>query len=165
MIQGRQTYLRPPTAADAEIICIWENDPEIRLVSEHEGEFSVQDIRDFLQSSKDLFTDRQLRLMICKTDSHQALGAIDLFDFNAAEKKTGIGILIGEAQHRSQGFASDALKSLLKFCIEHLKITCFECLIFTDNLPSIRLFERAGFKTTGVQIFKEKKAFRYTYSV
>ena len=86
---------------------------------------------------------------------------MDLFNFNAAEKKCGVGILIGDKNDRAKGFASDALQATMAFAVASLGIHTFECLIFPDNFPSVRLFEKANFKPAGIEFFNNKKAIRY----
>lgn len=161
MIRGERTYLRPPVQADIDLMVVWENMPEIQAVSEHTGLLKRKDIEDFLSQSTDLFTDGQMRLLICDLASHDALGIIDVFDYQKSSAKAGVGILIGDPENRGKGLASDALKALVRFGKSTLNLNRIECLIFPENLDSIRLFEHNGFRPKGIEFYKNKKAVRY----
>lgn len=161
MIRGKITYLRPTLAADIPAITLWENDPEIQSVSDNSGRYSEADIAAFFLRESDLFSEGQLRLVICDIHQHRCVGALDLFDFNAAQQKCGVGILIGAKDDRTKGYATDALAATLDFAVASLGIRTFECLIFPDNVPSVGLFEKAQFKPTGIDFFNNKKAIRY----
>jgi diamine N-acetyltransferase len=163
MIRGQKTFLRPPVSADIELMVAWENLPEVQAVSEHTGTLRSKDIEDFLTQSKDLFTDGQMRLIICHASTHEAVGIIDVFDYNPVLGKAGVGILIGDSENRGKGMASDALKALMNFGRSTLKLKRIECLIFPENEPSIKLFEQNGFKPRGIEFYKQKKAVRYAH--
>jgi diamine N-acetyltransferase len=165
MIRGEKTYLRPPVHADIDLMVLWENMPEIQAVSEHTGALQRKDIEDFLKQSTDLFTDGQMRLMICGLTNHEVLGIIDIFDYHKPSGKAGVGILIGDRENRGKGLASDALKAFINFGKSTLKLKRIECLIFPENDSSIRLFEQNGFKPKGIEFYKNKKAVRYAHDI
>jgi len=163
MISGTSIFLRPAVREDAKVILEWENNPEFWPVTETPGPFEINDIRNFIKNSSDLFGSGQLRMLICLKKDGSPIGALDLFDFNAKEAKAGIGILIGNACHRNKGIATEAINTLLGAMYTNLRLKKLECLIFPDNLPSIKLFEKCAFKASGVVHYKNKKAVRYTY--
>jgi diamine N-acetyltransferase len=164
MISGVTTYLRPALLCDTDHILAWENDPELWPFTETSGPFSKTDIMHFIQESNDLFANGQLRLMIIDKISDQPIGALDIFDFNTSTKKAGIGILIGEKSLRKKGFATDALRCFLSIAASDLKIRTLECIIYPDNVSSLKLFENCGFRAVGMEFFKENRVIRYRYS-
>jgi diamine N-acetyltransferase len=161
MINGTLTYLRPPLQADVPVMTVWENQPEIQAVSEHSGSYTQEEVHAFFLSAGDLFADGQQRFIICRRDTHDVIGAVDLFSFNRSNASAGIGILISPAHLRGQGYASDAIKTMLTFGNNTLGIRTMRCIIYPENAGSIRLFERNGFKAVGMEFFKNKKAVRY----
>ena len=109
---GPNLLLRAPEPADIDIIYRWENDIRIWQLGNTLTPYSRFAIEQFvLNSDNDIFSSKQLRLMI---DWHSnesgtiAIGSIDLFDFDPIHKRAGIGILIDESV-RNKGFASEAL--------------------------------------------------------
>jgi diamine N-acetyltransferase len=164
MISGSKTYLRPALLSDANTILKWENDPELWRFTETAGPFTQSDIVHFIQESNNLWQNGQLRLIIVEKESETTLGALDLFEFSAHRKKAGLGILIGDKNKRQKGFAHDALIALVRTGLSDMKIETLECIIYPDNVPSIRLFERCGFKPVGLEFFKDNRVIRYRYT-
>lgn len=148
-LHGEKIQLRAVEPEDVDLLYQWENDREIWHLSRTLTPFSRFDIEQYvLNAGKDIFTDKQVRMMIDKKESSETVGAIDLFDFDPLNRRTGIGILIRE-NHRNQGFAAEALKLVTGYCFETLMVHQVFANILADNDKSIRLFEKAGFKLSG----------------
>ena len=79
----------------------------------------------------------------------EAIGTIDLFEFDPYNNRAGVGILIAEQHSRGKGMADAALKLLIEYCTSHLKLHSLFCNISISNTSSIKLFERNGFECTG----------------
>jgi diamine N-acetyltransferase len=77
------------------------------------------------------------------------LGAIDLFDFDPFHQRAGIGILISNKNDRQQGYASEALQTLIIYSFTVLRLKQLFCSISEDNQQSLRLFIKNGFVITG----------------
>jgi diamine N-acetyltransferase len=165
MIVGETIYLRPVLSSDLRIILEWENNPEFWPVTGVPGPFTEEDIHQFIQQSKNVFEDNQMRWMICSKRDDQPIGALDLFEYDANNKSVGIGILIADHRNRKRGFAHQAIEIFAKFASESLGLKTLHCLIHVDNLPSIQLFEKAGFSPRGAQFFKNKRALKFTRSL
>ena len=105
-----------------------------------------------LNASQDIFTAKQLRLMIDKKqeNSIKTIGTIDLFDFDPANKKAGIGILI-ESSERKKGNASLAVDLLLEYCFDILRLHQVYCNISSDNEASLNLFKKRNFEVCGLK--------------
>ena len=97
---------------------------------------------------QDIYTAKQLRLVI--EWSAQAIGLIDLFDFNPKHKRASVGIVVAAA-YRSKGFAKRALNLIVAYAKDTLDCHQIVATITEDNSESMRLFESAGFKRTGVR--------------
>jgi len=154
LLQGKHIQLRAVEPSDMETLYVWENDPSVWKVSNTLAPFSRFQIGEFIKnSSLDIFSTRQLRLMIDlnKTgDKKTTIGSIDLFDFEPSHLRAGIGILIS-SPYRKQGLAREALQVFLHFAKETLHLHQVYCNITCENEPSIRLFEKAGFKKCGIK--------------
>jgi len=164
LIHGEKTSLRPVDANDQELMMHWENNPEFWEVSEHDGPLSVDMIRDFIRNSEDLKLNGQLRLII-QNEAQEAIGALDLFDYDGYLKSAGLGILIAEKTNRNRGYAKDALKAVLEYQKAKREILLIRSLIHTNNAASISLFTAAGFKKTGIKYFKGKEAVQFIYEL
>jgi len=145
--------LRAPEPDDIDFLFDLENDSRLWHLSNTQSPFSRFDMEQYvLQFDKDIYTARQLRFIIEKVEgkNKQTIGTIDIFDFEPKHKRAGIGITLLEDE-RGKGFAATALKILIRFVFEYLKMHQLYCDIEVDNLPSIKLFEKAGFVLSGVK--------------
>jgi len=150
MIFGEQIFLRQVEPDDVDLLYLWENDTANWKVSETLVPFSKQIIKDYVNSSHDIYATKQLRLIICKKEDQTPVGAIDLFDYDPQNKRAGVGILILN-EFREKGLAKEALSTLISYATDTLLLHQLFCSIGLKNAKSIRLFENAGFVQTGVK--------------
>lgn len=150
MIKGVNIYLRQVEPEDVDMLYNWENDVANWKVSETLVPFSKKAISDYVFSSHDIYSTKQLRLIICLNDSNLPIGAIDLFDYDSINNRAGVGILIVE-EYRKNGYATDALQALISYAKETLILHQIYCSIGMSNTKSIQLFEKAGFVQTGIK--------------
>lgn len=152
-LTGKSIRLRAVEPEDAEIIFEWENNTEVWLISTTLAPFSKDEIIRYVKTAnRDIFAMRQLRLMI-ETNDNQAItvGSIDLYDFDPQHQRAGVGILIAADENRRKGYASEALKLLVRYSFDILLLKQLYCTIPTDNEPSIKLFESLGFVSCGLK--------------
>jgi diamine N-acetyltransferase len=143
--------LRPLEPNDIELLYQWENNLEIWEVSNTKTPFSKHILAQYiLESAKDIYETKQLRLVI-QNEKLEAVGAVDLFDFEPYHLRAGVGILIHNKTDRNKGYASDALKVLSNYGFEILGLRQLYANITTDNLNSIKLFENSGFQQIGIK--------------
>lgn len=145
-IETDRITLRSAEPEDAAQIYAWENDRNIWRVSGTFVPYTHFQIEQFLLNSNDIFSQQQLRLMICqgKTD----IGCIDIFDYDAINERAGIGILI-DSKFRHQGYAKDAISLLLDYLFNNLMLKQVHCSIDALNEESQHLFKGLGFELCG----------------
>ena len=81
----------------------------------------------------------------------KTVGAIDLFDFDPFHGRAGIGILVHHPDDRSKGFATAALRIMIRYSFEKLQLHQLYANILTDNEESLKLFLKAGFVLAGTK--------------
>jgi diamine N-acetyltransferase len=153
MLEGNKIRLRALEPSDIDLLYAWENDEKLWHLSNTITPVSRFALEQYVLSSQnDIFSAKQLRLMIEKKESGDtgAIGSIDLFDFDPVNKRAGIGILILKAEQK-KGYASEALELLVNYCFRILKLHQVYCNISADNIPSIRLFKKIGFEESGIK--------------
>lgn len=149
-LKSEHIYLRPLEPADLDFLYSLENDTQVWQVSNTSSPYARHVLQQYLdQASADIYTVKQLRLLICNYQ-HQPVGAIDLFDFDPAHQRAGIGITIAKT-FRQQHFATEALHLISLYCREHLLLHQLYCSIATTNTSSLRLFQKAGFDQIGTR--------------
>ena len=143
--------LRPLEPEDIELLYLWENNLEIWEVSNTKTPFSKHILAQYLiESAKDIYETKQLRLII-QNEKLEPVGAIDLFDFEPYHLRAGVGVLIHNNANKNRGYATDALKALSNYTFEILGLKQLYANIAADNLNSIKLFEKSGFKQVGIK--------------
>ncbi len=151
-LKGDFIYLRALEPEDLEFLYSLENNESIWEVSNTIAPFSKFILKQYLENSyKDIFEAKQLRLVICKSDSNKAIGSIDLFDFEPKHKRVGVGIIISSKEDSQKGFATEALKLIIDYVFLHLNLHQIYANITEDNTASLSLFKKANFKKAGLK--------------
>lgn len=151
-LKGLNVYLRALEPEDLEFVYALENDLSVWEVSQTQTPYSKFLIHQYLENAhQDIYQAKQLRLAICKNDTFDAIGLIDLFDFDPKNHRAGIGIVIQETKHRNQGYGSQALELLITYAFENLSLHQLFANIATANEASIKLFTTFGFQLVGVK--------------
>ncbi len=142
--------LRALEPEDLEHIYKWENNMDLWDVSDTITPFSHFTLKKYIESShEDIYSSKQLRLMIVRLEDKQPIGLIDLYDFDPFHLRTGLGIMIYNRDNRKQGYATSATKLMLDYCFETLGLNQVYCSVPSCNIASLKLFESIGFKQTG----------------
>jgi diamine N-acetyltransferase len=151
-LQGQNIYLRALEPEDLEFVYRIENNENIWSVSNTQTPYSKFLIRQYLENAhQDLYEAKQLRLTICKKDTSEAIGLIDLFDFEPKNKRAGIGIIIQNESDRSKGHGKEALGLVIDYGFQQLQLHQLYANIDIENQASIALFTTFGFEKTGIK--------------
>jgi diamine N-acetyltransferase len=151
-LKGNTVYLRALEPTDLDFLSQLENNEAVWEVSNTTSPFSRFVLKQYLENSyKDIYEAKQLRLVICVSESNKAIGCIDLFDFEPKHKRVGVGILIASEENKQKGFASEALHLLNDYVFQYLELHQIYAGITEDNIASVKLFEKAGFIKTGIK--------------
>ncbi|PLW99220.1 MAG: GNAT family N-acetyltransferase [Marinilabiliales bacterium] len=150
ILENNNVFLRAPEPEDLNILYQWENNTNIWQVSQTLVPFSKYILKKYIENSHlDIYEIKQARFIICSTKEKRPVGAIDIFDFDPANAKAGVGILIGSENDYNKAYASNALQLLIDYCFSVLKLHQLYCNILESNKNSLALFEKYGFKITG----------------
>ena len=151
-LKSKNIQLRPLEMGDLNLLYEWENNPLVWSVSNTPAPYSKHVLQQYIESAgSDIYSSKQLRLVIEKCDNKKAIGFIDLFEFDPYNSKVGVGILIAESQERNKGWATESLELILQYVNKHLGVKQIYCNITVDNNQSIQLFENAGFVLSGIK--------------
>jgi diamine N-acetyltransferase len=150
-MKGEHISLRALEPEDIETLYLWENDIDTWAVSDTITPYSKFVLTQYLENAHlDIYTTKQFRFIIVENSSQQAVGSIDLFDFDPLHKRAGVGVLI-DAKYRSNGYASEALSLLENYCFDTLQLHQIYANITTQNTKSISLFEKHLFELAGLK--------------
>jgi diamine N-acetyltransferase len=154
MIKGKNISLRAMEFSDAELLYEWENDMEIWHFSNTLTPFSRFTLEQYVMNShQDIFTNKQIRMMIdLEKDGQKGLtiGSVDLFDFEPMHRRAGVGILLLK-DFRGKGHASEAIDLLIRYSSKTLNLHQLFCNIGTSNQESLNLFLGKNFTIAGTK--------------
>ena len=148
-IEATICRLRALEPEDLELMYGWENDMQIWRVSGTVAPFSRHVLSRLIEEQQfDIYATRQMRLVI--EHDGQAVGAVDLFEFDPHNRRAGVGIIV-DSQHQAQGLGYDALKALEQYARQTLHLHQLWCSVTVDNEASLKLFRKAGYIECGLR--------------
>jgi diamine N-acetyltransferase len=151
-LKGKNLILRALEPNDLEFIYAIENDESVWEVSHTQTPYSRFLVRQYLENAhQDIYEAKQLRLAICESNDDNAIGLIDLFDFDPKNNRAGIGILIKNRENRNQGIGTEALELLINYAFYNLNLNQLYANIDTQNIGSLKLFTNFGFQKIGIK--------------
>ena len=101
------------------------------------------------QSTDDLYTTRQLKLVVEHRASGTGVGVIDLFNFDPYHRRIELGVLV-DADWRRQGVATAAVRLALEYALDFLHLHQVYCVVDETNTASRDMLLAAGLTQGGV---------------
>lgn len=148
-LNGATISIRALEPSDADLLYQWENNCELWPVSFTQIPFSKFTLEEFINSThNDIYTAKQLRLMICLKS--ETIGTIDLFEFEPQHARCGVGIYVHE-NNRKSGCASECIELITQYCFSTLHLKQLYVHVNSSNIASLALFEKAGFEKSGLK--------------
>ncbi|NCC11134.1 MAG: N-acetyltransferase [Bacteroidia bacterium] len=147
---GEQVYLRAVEPKDLDVMYDMENDPAMWDISSFTVPYSRHVLLQYINSNQcDIFSDKQIRLMVARRSDNLVVGTIDITDFVPLHRRGAIGIAIHQ-NYRGQGYAAEALRLLCEYAFDFLNLKQLYAYVACDNLASLGLFSSSGFEQSGL---------------
>ncbi|MDE6278089.1 MAG: GNAT family N-acetyltransferase [Muribaculaceae bacterium] len=141
--------LRAPEPRDLDALFRHENAPEAPETTRATAPVSRRMLEKYIEDYEATLSDGGgLRLMITLEETGEAIGSIDLYDYNARDRRAYVSIFVEERMRR-QGYAAKALELLCGYASGILGMHQLAAEVAADNSASRLLFEACGFKTCG----------------
>jgi len=157
MIEGALIRLRCPERGDLPTFVKWINDPEVTEFLQFEPPMSLEDEEVWYQEmlkGKD-------RTFVIETKDGRPIGNIGLIGLDWKNRRTEIGIMIGEKDAWSKGYGTDAILVLLRYLFGELNLNRISLFTDVNNPRAIRCYEKCGFRSEGVMRQHRFKRGRY----
>lgn len=142
--------LRAPEPEDLGIMLDIENDSDLWIHNGgNTGPYSRYQMKQYIAANtNDIFTDRQLRLMIVLPDGKVA-GIVDVFDFDVRNNRAEVGIVV-LSEFRGKGIGRNALRMMEEHCFGFLSMNQLYAYVRCDNEAGRETFLSCGFTETAV---------------
>lgn len=150
LLKDDSIILRALEPEDLDLLYTWENNSEWWKYGNTRAPFSRYLLKQYIMSShKDIYEANQLRLMIDHSQQQKSIGIVDMFDFDPHNRKAEVGILI-DPEFQKMGFGEKAINIIKNYASSFLKIHQLYTFVPSDNISSIKLFEKCGFDKKSV---------------
>ena len=145
--------MRKIEPSDLPFLYQWENDATMWADSDTHNPLSRHDLHQYIENTTgDIYRDGQLRLIIEDSQlstlnsqlSTKIVGCIDLFDFDARNRKAAIGMYIAP-DARGRGVGKRAVQLLLDYAFNFLHLRMVYAIISVNNVACSRLYEQMDF--------------------
>ncbi len=136
--------LRAIEPEDLELLYRIENDVRLWNIGTTNVPYSRYVLHDYVaNSSGDIYTDRQVRLMI-ENEQGEVVGIVDIINFDPQHLRAEVGIVI-ENRYRNRGYASSALRRIAEYSLSILHLHQLYAWVDVENKASLNLFTKAGY--------------------
>ena len=141
ILEAENIRLRAPEPEDLELLYRWENDSRFWIAGNTRVPYSRFQLKQYIANmSVDIYETKQLRLMMVDKKTNQAVGTVDLFDFDIHHSRIALGLFVAP-EFQGKGYASQSLKLVEDYVFNFLKINQLYVQIAETNLSSRKLFE------------------------
>ncbi|MCJ7729330.1 MAG: GNAT family N-acetyltransferase [Sedimentisphaerales bacterium] len=143
--------LRRPTLKDAADIKENVNNLNVsRFLARVPYPYGIKDAKSFIKLFSKKSKQNLYEFGITLKSSGKVIGMIGLLNVDPFSKKAEIGCWLGEKYWR-QGIGTEAVKAIVNFAFEKLKLVRVEAGVFPENRASINLWRKLGFKKEGMK--------------
>lgn len=147
---GKKVHLRAMEPEDLDWMYSIENDPELWDVSNFSVPYSRYVLKEYIANSQyDMFSDKQLRMIVARNTGDEVVGTVDITDFAPLHRRGEVGISILR-KHQGNGYGKEALNLLCDYLFGFLRLHQLTAHIALDNEQSLRVFKACGFAECGV---------------
>ena len=143
--------LRKIEPSDLPFLYQWENDATMWADSDTHNPLSRHDLHQYIENTTgDIYRDGQLRLIIEDSQlSTKIVGCIDLFDFDARNRKAAIGMYIAP-DARGKGVGKQAVQLLEDYAFGFLHLRMLYAIISVHNSACSHIYEQMGYTPSSV---------------
>ena len=159
-LRSETLNLRAPEHCDLDYLFHVENDTRQWMVSACKVPYSRFQLQQYIETNAhDIYTDRQLRLMMERVEDKRVVGIIDIFDFSPADRRAEVGIVV-DRDCRGKGYGRETLALLCDYAEHVLDLHQLYAYVLEENVAARHLFASCGFKQTAILpdwVFSDKK--------
>jgi RimJ/RimL family protein N-acetyltransferase len=154
--------LRPLEMTDLATILPWHNDAELysHLLGQFHGPVSEEACRQWLSRQVESPAN-SISLAIELETPARHIGNIYFRDIESISGRAEFHIFIGDKNLRGQGMGTRIVQIAVAYARAQLKLRRLYLLVLAENLPAIRVYEKAGFEKEGVLHAHVLKGGRY----
>lgn len=147
---GDRIYLSPrgASADEVERFTSWMNDTEVSdYIARTSQSITLLGEQAYLEATAKDDSHRSFNIITLDGDRHVGVVALEHFDWIG--RSAVLGIFIGEAEYRSGGYGTEAIKLLLEYGFHYLNLHSIRLDLLSINERAHKCYKKCGFKDTG----------------
>jgi diamine N-acetyltransferase len=150
LLENENIRLRAVEPEDLDRLYLWENNTQLWDAGNTRNPYSRFVLKQYIvNSDKDIYENKQLRLMMVSVKTGETVGTVDLFDFDIHNSRIALGLFVDKA-FQGKGYAKESLHLIEEYVFVYLKINLLYCHIAENNTASRHLFEQEKYEKTGI---------------
>lgn len=155
MIEGKLVNLRPHEMTDLDRNHRWINDPEVTRHLSMRYPISLAAEEEWMREGTRAPGSYAHVSFAMETKAGQHIGNISFHEVHPEDRRARFGIMIGEKDHWSKGYGTDAIVTFLRFAFDEMNLHRVDLTVDEDNGRA-----RACYRTCG--FIEELRQARYT---
>lgn len=149
MLSSFRVTLRALEEADLERTHRWHNDPELYAALVNPFRFVSKTAEVEWLRRKAAYSNCEVNLAICLRSTGEHIGNVYLGQIDWVSRRAFLGIFIGSAGQRGNGYGREAMQLVLAHAFQDLHLNRVFLEVLADNAAAIRLYEKCGFALEG----------------
>lgn len=148
-LETERLLIRDLTLDDKQAIFNYRSDAEANKFQSWIPE-TLEDVEQFIERNNKEFNQPEswYQVLITEKDSKAVIGDIGIHFFGSENLQAELGITLNK-DFQGRGYASEALKGVINFLFSDLKKHRIMASIDPENIDSLKLMERIGFRKEG----------------
>lgn len=148
-IYGKRVVLRAMEKSDCDFVREIFNDPEIeKLVVGWAFPLSAYSQEQWFLNH---YADQNNFRFVIETSEDRAIGIATITDIDWKNKRAFHGIKLANIENRSKGIGTDVVMAIMRYAFDELGLHRLDGSWLEDNIASIRLYTKLGWKTEGIR--------------
>ena len=158
LIAHGSVYLRPAEREDVPLFVRWLGDARTTRNISPVAPQSVAMEEAWYERVVEIQGRDGYHFAICLLSDDRPVGTCGLFELDLRNGSAGLGISIGDPADTGHGYGSDAIRALVGWAFDMLRLERIWLDVYVFNEGARRLYERLGFVHEGVS---RHAAFRF----
>jgi len=147
-LENERIYLRNLYPSDAQVLLNATKIEEFRYMTGTRHNITLDLIKDYINKVKN--DSSRCDFAICLKNNDTMIGDLSILDINKEDKKAGFRIALSKTNLTGRGYGTEAIKCVLPFVFNVLKLNRLQLEVYSHNLRGIRAYEKVGFVKEGV---------------
>jgi RimJ/RimL family protein N-acetyltransferase len=148
MLGGKLVSLGPVVPADFQSLFRWADDLEAARLNEPYRPAVWKNQEElWFNVGKD---PSRVFFAIRKMQTQPIIGFVQIHGIDMVHRSAMMGLRIGDAADRGQGFGREALELAVNYCWNHLNLSRIGLVVFSVNERAIKLYKDFGFQEEGL---------------